>query len=237
LTIAGTTAIDPGRDETIGMKKINILLTIAIFFLSAKSEAQYTRYIIQLKDKAGSTFSISSPSAYLSARAIARRARYGIAIDSFDLPVRSAYLDSIRNVPNVTVLNTSKWLNEICIRTSDPAALIKINTFSFVKVVSPVAVRLMNSSGNPGKKEEYEQIPVPVVVNNQARIFGINGIHDFYNYGSNAGQIHIHEGEYLHNLGYHGENMIIAVLDAGFYNYKSNPAFDSIRLQNQVLGE
>jgi len=65
---------------------------------------------------------------------------------------------------------------------------------------------------------------------------GIAGIQDFYNYGGNAGQVHIHEGEYLHNLGFHGEGMTIAILDGGFFNYLTNPALDSVRQAGQVLG-
>ncbi len=58
---------------------------------------------------------------------------------------------------------------------------------------------------------------------------------NFYNYGYSANQINIHNGEYLHNKGFHGEGMLIAILDAGFYHYKSLPAFDSVNLNNQVI--
>lgn len=58
-----------------------------------------------------------------------------------------------------------------------------------------------------------------------------------YDYGNSYQQVHIHEGEYLHNKGLHGENMQIAVLDAGFLQYKTNTAFDSLRKNGQILGE
>lgn len=85
----------------------------------------------------------------------------------------------------------------------------------------------------PSKFEAYDPSPAPYRANG---IEGTAGITDFYNYGGNYAQVHIHEGEYLHNLGFHGEGMTITILDAGFYNYLNNPAFDSIRLQNQILG-
>ncbi len=59
---------------------------------------------------------------------------------------------------------------------------------------------------------------------------------NYFNYGTNYAQISIHEGQFLHNKGFRGEGMTIAILDAGFYQYNTNPAFDSIRLNNQVLG-
>src|SRR6476659_1444633 len=95
--------------------------------------AQFTRYIIKLKDKNSSPYSISDPNAYLSQRATDRRTRYGIAIDSTDLPVNPSYITQIKNVPGVTVLNISKWLNAVTIQTPDANALNAINGFSFVR--------------------------------------------------------------------------------------------------------
>src|SRR5437016_2609284 len=103
------------------MKKIYLLL---VFFLLAgmfSAWSQYSRYIIQLTDKKGTPYTLSNPSAYLSAQAIARRTRYGVAIDSTDLPIVRAYLDSILAVPNVTFLNMSKWMNQVCISITDNA--------------------------------------------------------------------------------------------------------------------
>ena len=113
------------------MKKYFVLQILLC--LSMISHAQFTRYIVRLTDKGSNPYSLSNPSQYLGARAIARRARYNIPIDSADLPVTPRYLDSIRLSGNVTILNVSKWLNQVCIKTTDAAALAKINGFSFVK--------------------------------------------------------------------------------------------------------
>jgi serine protease AprX len=64
--------------------------------------------------------------------------------------------------------------------------------------------------------------------------FGTSG--NALNYGNSYTQIHMHKGEWLHNLGFKGEGMIIAILDAGFREYLTNPAFDSVRNGNRVLG-
>ena len=100
--------------------------------------AQFTRYIVKLKNKEGNPFSLATPSAYLSQRAIDRRTRYGIAIDSTDMPVTPSYLTQIGNVPNVRVLNISKWQNSVSIQTSDPNAIATINGLSFVQSVTPI---------------------------------------------------------------------------------------------------
>src|SRR6476620_4000397 len=120
------------------MQKTIFLLIIGIV-LSQHSEAQLTRYIVKFKDKGTNPYSIANPSAYLSARSIARRQRYGISIDSTDLPVTPRYVDSLRAAGAVTILNISKWLNQVLIKTSDPAAIAKINSFPFVVSNNPIA--------------------------------------------------------------------------------------------------
>jgi len=219
------------------MKKNYLILVFCSLVFSYTANCQYSRYIIRLTDKKGTAFTLSNPAPYLSARSIARRNKYKIAIDSTDLPLSSSYTDSIKSVPNVTILNVSKWLNQVCIKTTDPAALAKINAFPFVKNSAAVAARMMQADPGPSfKTEEFNQSPVPLRINNIASPFNITGTLDLLNYGNNAGQVHIHKGEFLHNLGFRGEGMIITMLDGGFFNYKNNPAFDSLRLQNQILG-
>ena len=108
------------------------LVTMGISF---SGSAQFSRYIIQLKDKGTSPFSFANPSQYLTQRALDRRLRYNIAIDSSDLPVTPRYIDSIRLSGNVTILNSSKWLNQVAIKTSDAAALAKINSFRWWPII------------------------------------------------------------------------------------------------------
>ena len=66
--------------------------------LAGTSAAQQDtlKYRIGLTDKAATTYSLSRPQDFLSERAIARRQKQHIAIDSTDLPVCKAYVDEIR---------------------------------------------------------------------------------------------------------------------------------------------
>lgn len=214
------------------MKKSFALAVLFIASTGFIQAQQFTRYVVQFTDKKGTPYSLTAPSAYLSDKAIARRTTQHIPIDSTDLPLTPAYLDSIRNVPNVIILNISKWLNQVLIKTSDSSALIKINSFPFVKKTNPLAPRI-STVRDPSNEIEEDVTPVPSSRNQ--RQMGVTGTDDF-NYGSTYNQIHIHEGEYLHNLGYNGKGMTIAIIDAGFYMYLSNPVFDSVRLQGRVLG-
>ncbi len=209
------------------MKKILLLLLICICFFYVKVEAQFSRYIVRLKDKGTSPYALNNPAAYLTNRAIQRRTRYGIAIDSLDLPVTPRYIDSIRLAGAVTILNSSKWLNQVAIQTNDAAALVKINGLPFVAGV--------NALGN-GFIQPVNKLLDPPVAGSPLSPLTPVGANDFYNYGQSYGQVHLHRGEFLHNHGFRGEGMQMAILDAGFYHYLSLPTFDSVRNAGQVLG-
>jgi serine protease AprX len=210
------------------MKKL-LCIGALLYFTALQSHAQFSRYIIRLKDKGTNPYSIANPSQYLTARALARRARYGIAIDSADLPVTPRYIDSIRLAGAVTVLNYSKWLNQVAIQTSDAAALTKISSFPFVLSTAPLAAHRQNAGAQVNKKLE-------TAYNTLLPASPQNVTADYYSYGASYGQVHLHNGEFLHNRGFRGQGMQMAVIDAGFLNYLTIPTFDSIRNNGQVLG-
>jgi serine protease AprX len=212
------------------MKTLLIILSLIAF----NSTNAQTRYIIKFKDKGTNPFSISNPSAYLGPRALQRRARYNIAIDSLDLPVTPRYIDSVRLAGVVTILNTSKWLNQVTIKTTDAAALIKINSFPFVVGSSAIA-SFTNEQPVPVNKILDAAIDVPIPPDNSSNSFTAEITSNTYSYGKSNGQVHIHQGEFLHNHGFRGEGMQITVLDAGFFHYLSLPTFDSIRANNQIM--
>lgn len=209
------------------MKKLFILGSLLLFYFFG--QAQFTRYIIRFKDKQFNSYSISNPSQFLSQRALDRRARYNIAIDSTDLPVTSRYIDSLRLSGSVTILNVSKWLNQVAIQTTDAAALSKISAFPFVVSSQPVASVITNPIIKP-LTPQTNNIDPPALdepVTSSLTSFG---------YGYSNGQVKIHQGNFLHDHGFRGEGMQLAVLDAGFYHYLTLPTFDSARQNNQILG-
>ena len=212
------------------MKKPALLFLI-FFIVSSSGHAQFSRYIIQLKDKAGTPFSTSNPQQFLSQRSIDKRIKYNIPIDESDLPITPAYIDSIRLTGNVIILNLSKWLNQVCIQTTDAAALAKINLLSFVKVTSPIAARTINEVTPKNKvlDSTYSSIPFTAAERPQSPT-------DYYNYGQSYTQVHLQNTDFLHNHGFRGEGMELAIADAGFYHYQSLPTFDSVRNNNQILG-
>lgn len=204
------------------------LFVLFLLCIAVESYGQRTKHVVFFKDKNETTYLLSQPSAYLSARAIARRTRYSITIDSTDLPVIEKYVDSVRLAGNVTILGRLRWMNAVVIQTSDAAALNKINTFPFVKKRDSIAYRKPNTI--PVNNKSYNVTPF---INTNQRIQ--QPFADSLNYGNSATQIKIHNGEFLHNIGGQGKGMQMAFLDGGFFGYQTNPFFDSVRNQNRIL--
>ena len=207
------------------MKPILFFVFLSLFFIG-NSFSQPNKFLVVFKDKGSTPFSISQPEKFLSQRAIERRKRQNILIEETDLPIDPSYLSQLRITNTVRVLNQSKWLNQACIEILDSNILAKIKQLPFVKEVRPLNGF---SSNNNTIKNKFllEQ-----AVENAPAI--IKEISDF-SYGSSSLQINMHEGEFLHNKGYTGKGMLISIIDAGFYHYKTLPAFDSVRAGNQIL--
>ncbi|MBL0144617.1 MAG: hypothetical protein IPP48_01480 [Chitinophagaceae bacterium] len=215
------------------MKKVFTLLFVFSIAICGTVHAQYTKYIIKFKHKGTNPYSISNPSAYLTPRALARRARYGIAIDSADLPVTPRFIDSVRLSGAVTILNSSKWLNQVAIQTTDAAALVRISAFPFVLSAGPLAAR---PSATNAQQKVNKKLDAPVTTTSTPDNNFVETVTDVYTYGTSGGQVKLHNGQFLHNRGYSGQGMQMAVMDAGFFHYLTLPTFDSIRNNGQVLG-
>ena len=198
------------------------------------------KYFIKFTDKNNSPYSISSPVEFLSQRAIDRRERYNIPIDETDLPVNQHYIDSVLQTGGM-LLHRSKWFNAITISTADTSIVSNILDLHFVESVENT-YPLFGSKKKPldsisGTKNYETFLPFQenfFTANNSSEtsMFDIKTLNYGYAYNQNT-MIGI---DYLHALGYIGEGMIIAVLDAGFYKVDELGVFDSLRADNRILG-
>lgn len=202
---------------------MNKLITLAFVLLIQLSNAQNTNYWIVLKDKNSSPYSLEQPEKFLSAKALQRREKQHIAVTLNDLPVNPSYIQDIRKA-GVKVLSASKWFNTVSVITDDPGKIAKIKALPFVKEVKKI-----NSATAKQSKFENERL---TPVNTQQFQKQPRGL-DYGPSYKQSSQINV---SCLHNKGYLGEGMTIAVLDAGFYNVNTLPAFDSLRLNKRLLG-
>ena len=201
--------------------------------LSQQISAQQYKFIVRFRDKFNNGYRLSNPSSFLTEKSILRRQKQNIPVDSLDMPVTAAYVDSLSSIPSVQVLNKSRWFNQVMISVPDTSFLQAVRHFSFVTSSEPVNNRLV--------KKKNEQVSVNRVYSFSGRTSSENnssltGNISTADYGTAYAQVHIHLGEYLHSKGFLGEGMTIAILDDGFNNYLNNPAFDSLRAHNRILG-
>ncbi|HRH65888.1 MAG TPA: S8 family serine peptidase, partial [Bacteroidia bacterium] len=200
------------------------ILTLVILPCLTMAQGNTAKYFVQFTDKVNTPFSVSSPAAFLSSKALARRTAQNISIEVNDLPVDPAYVSAIRNT-GATVLNTSKWFNGVTVEC-DSAVLQTINGLPFV--VNSTAVNRITKSTTGKNKFRNGTVPYN-------KPGGLSRTQTF-DYGNSFNQIHLMNGEYLHNAGFRGEGMTIALLDAGFYSVDQLAPFDSIRANGQILG-
>jgi serine protease AprX len=203
-------------------------------FLFQRIYAQEYKYLIHFKDKNNNGFSLSDPGAFLSYKSIQRRTKQNIKIDSTDLPITASYIDSLSMLPTLRILNKSRWFNQILISLSDTSVLQQVFQYSFILSSEPV------NNDSRKKMPESKSVNQHTATTGNSTISALSYFSslgsDTINYGASQGQIYIHHGDYLHKMGFHGEGMTIALLDDGFNNYLDNPAFDSLRNDNRILG-
>jgi len=191
------------------------LLIVFLFISLATVRATTTSYYfyVQFMNKNNTPYSLSSPSEFLSERAIARRTAYGLSCDSTDLPVNPVYIQQISNL-GIPVHCLSKWMNGATVLLTDSSQMSQVRRLPFVKFVEYTGLLVGAAEAPTGKAS----------------------VKATYDYGIAATQINQLNGTPLHNEGYRGKGIHIAVIDAGFMNVNTNPAFDSLRLQGRLLG-
>jgi len=199
------------------MQKI-IELVIFLLIVSFQLEAQVApnKYRIYFIDKNNTDFTIDHPEEFLSEKAIIRRVKQNIQIVENDLPVSDYYIDSLKSL-GITVLNTSKWLNTATIYTTNQILLDTLHKISFIKSIK---------SAKNNTIKDHQLIKLSPLLSKTYSLF---------DYGESGKQISLHNGHVLHENGYLGQGITIAVIDAGFYNTDILPAFDSLFANDQIL--
>jgi serine protease AprX len=203
--------------------EMNKLTTLAFVLLIQLANAQQSNYWIVLKDKNASTYSLKQPEHFLSAKALQRRERQHISLSANDLPVSAVYINEIKKT-GVKVTGCSKWLNTISIITDDEEKIAQIKALPFVKAVKKIAHTV------PKKNNKFESIESNT---QQYTAHAGNRTLDYGPSYKQADQIGV---ICMHEQGYQGEGMTIAVLDAGFFNVDTLPAFDSLIASKRLLG-
>jgi len=191
----------------------NLFFTlIVISLLSASAQAQ--KYLVLLKDKNGSTYSTSKPEAFLSKRAIERRARQGLAVLPRDLPVNENYVAQIRQT-GAKVWYSSRWLNAVLVEAKD-TQLAAIRALPFYRGLE--FGRALSGARVSAERQTNQK-------------FGSEAL----DYGASQNQIQMLGVEKMHDQGFRGEGMLVGILDAGFQNSDKNTSLAPLFADKRVL--
>ena len=171
---------------------------------------------VELSDKQGTAFSLDHPEDFLSQRAIERRLRQRLAIDSTDLPLSDRYVEAVEATGVETVVK-SKWNNTIMVRTHKLDVMKTLSRLPFVTNVTKVWT-------SPDSIERRKPRPhFRTAFNRWDNI-------DQDPNGVTYGQLEMLGGNRLHKQGYRGRGKVIAVLDGGFMNADVIPILTRINL-------
>jgi len=177
-------------------------------------------YWVYFIDKAGNGFALDHPADFLSERSIQRRAFQGLAVDEQDLPVTPGYLQQLRE-NGAEIKHVSRWLNGAVIINADSLLFEALLALPFTDTVP----------WEPDKNLHY----FPALTGGE-RFQAPLDIPPGFDYGPSLDQAAMLGADHLHDLGYTGKGVQIAVMDAGFLNVDSLPAFEVLIGEGRLLG-
>ncbi len=185
------------------------------FQSQANGQTAPNRYWVQFEGKLSdeipsghsTPYTLEAPADFLSPKAIFRRALQNIAITSHDVPIPPTYIDTLQAMQGFKVILQSKWFNAATIAVIDsgfdPFALLELPMVTSVKSVQCIEGATRTPLIENPLRESIEQTA----------------------YGGGLAPLQQLNADWLHGLGFRGEGMTIAVLDAGFENTESLPLF------------
>lgn len=175
------------------------------------------KHLIYFTDKAGTPHSTAQPQTFLSVRAVQRRQRQNIPVLSRDLPVSPTYLQQLKAVPGTELWYTSRWFNAAVV-ACDSATLQQLQALPFVR-----SARTLNRNlPVPPQRPKGETTSTTQAKGTRSQ------------YGTAYTQAQMIGAVQMHDAGFRGEGLQIAVFDAGFPGVDTAPAFAALRNEQRL---
>lgn len=206
-----------------------LICAVTLWLLPFLVEAQ-DRYAVFYKYKPQDGLNLDQPQDFLTDRALLRRAKEGVAVDSTDLPVTQRYVDEVYQLSHY-ILYQSKWFNASLIVT-DMEGSKSISELPFVEKVELVGKgyipnpnarigrRLFVSTTAkvcpPGGKAERTLAAQELPSDFQNSLLGI---------------------DFMHEEGFKGKGIRIAVFDAGFPGTDNASPLSHLLSNNQLVAQ
>lgn len=215
--------------------KIVLLAVMMTFSITLPAQ----KYAVHFTDKNNSPYSVENPGEFLSERSVARRLRHNVETTIQDLPVNPSYITAVANL-GADVAFTSRWLNCALVSCTSTVAA-QIGQLSFVSDVVYVSTGSYKGKSTPdgfisqyADKLEREENFTPIV---REKGNFANTASEVFNYGSGYTQINQIGGIPVHEQGFTGEGVLVAIIDGGFNNANNIGGFAPLYNENRVLFE
>lgn len=170
---------------------------------------------IYFADKPAVAAALANPTTILTQKALDRKARHNVAIDTRDVPMNQGYVQQVQAQTGVTYIAQSKWFNCVLVK-GQPAAIDALIALSFVTLIDYADPTKSAQASSYNKFASMTATPL--------------------NYGNATNQIVMMGLDVLHDTGITGTGMTIAVTDSGFPNVDTNPGFAQLRANGGIAG-
>ena len=195
------------------------------------------RYRVILMDKKNNPYSVKRPEEFLSKKALDRRKRLGIKVDQYDLPITPCYLQGLQSA-GVKIHNMSKWNNAVVVEVKDTVEAKALLALNFVKEVKKVWEQVDRVSRDDNKflLTAVLQGIVPMdsaiyCMDEDRKALLSNKLPKMNDdYGNGMTAVDMLKLQTLHEMGYRGQGMTVAVIDGGFRNVDLIEAFKDCKI-------
>lgn len=210
------------------MKFANLFCSFCLVFGMVLEVNAQERYAVFFKFKPQTQFSLSKPQDFLTAKALERRTREKISADSLDLPVSEKYIAEVKSKSS-DYLYSSKWLN-LAVIVATPSQVDAIKALPFVSKVELAARGFLTRPGAKISAESPTNSDRPIHPKWNFREQEIqSNAYDFQNQLIGIDK--------MHEAGFTGKGVTVAVFDAGFPGMRGATPFAHLFTNNQVIGQ
>lgn len=198
------------------------LVTVTVCAQNKKKVAYpggpYHIHRISLTDKHGSTFSLKHPERFLSEKSLQRRRRQSLPVDSTDLPLSQKYIDQLKRA-GLHIIGGSKWNNTVLVKSAERDLSPRLASFKFVRHCTRVfSTPDSIVSSQPDMVVSLSPKPQDDTT---------------HRYGRGLHQIEMLNGLKLHEAGFRGDGMLVAIIDGGYMNVNRIAHMQNINIFGQ----
>lgn len=197
--------------------------SLYLLFFTLFSVGLYSQdfHLIRFVDKPSADFYLENPTEMLTQKALERREKHGIALNLQDVPVETEYIEALKN-SEIGIYKISKWFNGVFAYLTEEQTA-QAEAMDFVEEV----VSLVRSEYT-GKYLVHPKFPTEKPIQNTwlgptQMDYGLT--QDFVE------QINLQP---LHEEGFLGDGIQIALFDNGYVGVDFQPQFSYIRDENRI---